>query len=45
MLDDDKVLLEERQGEVHENVTSTDSVGTKKLYIESYCCQMNFSDS
>ncbi|MDG2152622.1 MAG: tRNA (N6-isopentenyl adenosine(37)-C2)-methylthiotransferase MiaB [Crocinitomicaceae bacterium] len=45
MLDDDKVLLEERQGEVHENVTSTDSVGTKKLYIESYGCQMNFSDS
>jgi tRNA-2-methylthio-N6-dimethylallyladenosine synthase len=45
MLDDDKVILEERQGEVHENVTSTDSVGTKKLYIESYGCQMNFSDS
>jgi len=44
MLDDNKIILEERQGEVHGN-ESTDSVGTKKLYIESYGCQMNFSDS
>ena len=44
MLDDNKIILEERQGEVHGN-DSTDSVGTKKLYIESYGCQMNFSDS
>ena len=45
MLNDEKVILEERQGEVHENDTSTDLVGSKKLYIESYGCQMNFSDS
>lgn len=45
MLNDDKVILEERQGEVHENDASTDLVGSKKLYIESYGCQMNFSDS
>ena len=41
MLDVNKIILEERQGEVHDN----DSVGSKKLYIESYGCQMNFSDS
>ena len=45
MLNDDKVILEERQGEVHENDASTGLVGSKKLYIESYGCQMNFSDS
>ena len=45
MLNDEKVILEERQGEVHENDTSTDLVGSKKLYIERYGCQMNFSDS
>lgn len=36
-------LSEDRQGEVLENSLSTD--GNKQLYIESYGCQMNFSDS
>lgn len=37
-------LEESRQGEVLE-LPKTDSEGSKKLYIESYGCQMNFSDS
>ena len=43
---DKKDLLEEsRQGEVlHFNADDGTKVG-KKLYIESYGCQMNFSDS
>ncbi len=45
MLDDNKVILEERQGEVHDDDVVAGSVGSKKLYIESYGCQMNFSDS
>ena len=36
-------LGEERQGEVLE--LETQDVGAKKFYIESYGCQMNFSDS
>ena len=38
-----KDILEDRQGEVLER--NTDTVAAKKLYIESYGCQMNFSDS
>ena len=40
---EEKNILEERQGEVLER--NTDTVAAKKLYIESYGCQMNFSDS
>lgn len=36
-----KVIDEEKQGEA----LMLDATGTKKLYIESYGCQMNFSDS
>ncbi len=38
-----KLLGEERQGEVYES--SQQSTGSKHFYIESYGCQMNFSDS
>jgi tRNA-2-methylthio-N6-dimethylallyladenosine synthase len=38
-------ILEDRQGEVLERDQSTDDTSSKKLYIESYGCQMNFSDS
>ena len=40
---EEKNILEDRQGEVLER--HTDSVAVRKLYIESYGCQMNFSDS
>ena len=40
---DKELLPEERQGEALK--TATDATATKKLYIESYGCQMNFSDS
>lgn len=40
---EEKDILEDRQGEVLER--TTDTVAAKKLYIESYGCQMNFSDS
>ena len=43
MSTEQKDILEDRQGEVLER--STDTVAAKKLYIESYGCQMNFSDS
>ena len=43
MSTEQKDILENRQGEVLER--STDAVAAKKLYIESYGCQMNFSDS
>ena len=43
MSTEQKDILENRQGEVLER--STDTVAAKKLYIESYGCQMNFSDS
>lgn len=42
---EEKEILEDRQGEVLESVQSTDAATSKKLYIESYGCQMNFSDS
>ena len=45
MLEDEKIILEDRQGEVHEGNPSNINGGLKKLYIESYGCQMNFSDS
>ena len=45
MLKDEKVILEDRQGEIHEGLPSDEKASVKKLYIESYGCQMNFSDS
>jgi tRNA-2-methylthio-N6-dimethylallyladenosine synthase len=44
MSTEEKEILEDRQGEVLERDQSTDA-SSKKLYIESYGCQMNFSDS
>ncbi len=41
---EDKVIDEGRQGEAIESTTPVQSNG-KKLYVESYGCQMNFSDS
>lgn len=40
---ENKVIDETKQGEA--TVIETAAVGGKKLYIESYGCQMNFSDS
>ncbi len=42
-----KKMDEDRQGEIlfKEFEQSTEGVGSKKFYIESYGCQMNFSDS
>jgi tRNA-2-methylthio-N6-dimethylallyladenosine synthase len=45
MQEDEKVILEDRQGEIHGGQASNEGSGVKKLYIESYGCQMNFSDS
>lgn len=39
----EKIIDESKQGETLSLETSTDN--TKKLFIESYGCQMNFSDS
>lgn len=39
----DKVQDEQRQGEVY--VVDGPDAGKKKMYLESYGCQMNFSDS
>ena len=39
----DEIILEKRQG--NPILKSNLSLNTKKLYIESYGCQMNFSDS
>jgi tRNA-2-methylthio-N6-dimethylallyladenosine synthase len=39
------MLEENRQGEVLEMNPFNESKKGKKLYIESYGCQMNFSDS
>ena len=39
----DEIILEKRQG--NSTLKSNLSLNTKKLYIESYGCQMNFSDS
>ena len=43
MKDKQKVILEGRQGETIDLVNS--EAGKRKMYIESYGCQMNFSDS
>ena len=40
-----KELDENRQGEAYSPFSSDPIVYTKKFYIESYGCQMNFSDS
>ncbi|MCD6011925.1 MAG: (dimethylallyl)adenosine tRNA methylthiotransferase [Flavipsychrobacter sp.] len=40
-----KVVDEERQGEAYEPFVGDPNVFNKKFYIESYGCQMNFSDS
>lgn len=45
LLTSTKDLREERQGEVYEKEKSLNSRGEKHFYIESYGCQMNFSDS
>lgn len=42
---DDKIIDEQRQGEALELPIEINGEGTKKLYIESYGCQMNFADS
>ena len=42
---EEKQILEGRQGEVLDSKRSEVSSAPKKLYIESYGCQMNFSDS
>ena len=42
---EEKQILEGRQGEVLDSKQSEISSASKKLYIESYGCQMNFSDS
>jgi tRNA-2-methylthio-N6-dimethylallyladenosine synthase len=40
-----KEIVETRQGEAFAPFTKDENVYTKKFYIESYGCQMNFSDS
>ena len=45
MSTEEKEILECRQGEVLDRVQIADAGTSKKLYIESYGCQMNFSDS
>ena len=45
MSTEEKEILEGRQGEVLDRVQIADVGTSKKLYIESYGCQMNFSDS
>ena len=42
---EEKQILEGRQGEVLDSKRAEVSSASKKLYIESYGCQMNFSDS
>ena len=42
---EEKQILEGRQGEVLDSKRFEVSSASKKLYIESYGCQMNFSDS
>ncbi len=41
----DKLHDEKRQGEAFAFVSVHDDLSTKKFYIESYGCQMNFADS
>ena len=45
LLTSTKDLREERQGEVYDEEKSINGRGEKHFYIESYGCQMNFSDS
>ncbi len=40
-----KMIDESRQGEAYQGATDTLSASNKHFYIESYGCQMNFSDS
>ena len=42
---EEKQILEGRQGEILDSKRAEASSTSKKLYIESYGCQMNFSDS
>lgn len=42
---DKKMIAENRQGEVLDFIEAMEDQGSKKFYIESYGCQMNFSDS
>jgi tRNA-2-methylthio-N6-dimethylallyladenosine synthase len=42
---DGKIIDENRQGEVFFQDVEPISESTKKVYIESYGCQMNFNDS
>lgn len=44
ILEQKKVVDEARQGEAFE-ISGAEKSGEKKFYIESYGCQMNFSDS
>jgi tRNA-2-methylthio-N6-dimethylallyladenosine synthase len=41
----EKVIEEERQGEAYSPFAADTNQYSKKFYIESYGCQMNFSDS
>jgi tRNA-2-methylthio-N6-dimethylallyladenosine synthase len=45
MIKDNNVIIEDRQGEALKGNQSSKNSDKKKLYIESYGCQMNFSDS
>ncbi|NBR14677.1 MAG: tRNA (N6-isopentenyl adenosine(37)-C2)-methylthiotransferase MiaB [Crocinitomicaceae bacterium] len=45
MSHENKVIDESIQGEATMLIDSEDTTGKKKLFIESYGCQMNFSDS
>lgn len=45
MHDQNELLGEERQGEVLHIEGDEKNINAKKMYIESYGCQMNFSDS
>ena len=45
MHNDIKVIDENRQGEPTMLQSSSENVSSKKLYLESYGCQMNFADS
>lgn len=40
-----KTIDEDKQGEVYQQSQETENDGSRKFYIESYGCQMNFSDS
>ena len=40
-----KDIVEERQGEPYAPFAEDPNAYTRKFYIESYGCQMNFSDS